>query len=309
MPPSPPGLHHVTAVATDAHACRAFYTEVLGLRLVKRTVNFDDPEMWHLYFGDELGRPGTVLTLFPISGAPPGRVGAGTARATTFLAGPGAVEAWMERLADLGLPFGAPEERFGERVLPLEDPDGLPLEIVERDLPEDFPGWPGGPVPAAHALRTVDGVTLALADPAPTARFLVEVFGYVMTGEQEGRLRLEAPSGTHARRVDLVPAGGPARRGAGTVHHVAFRARSDEELVGWQAAVRAFGLEATDVRDRRYFRSIYFREPGGVLFEIATDEPGFTADEPPETLGSDLRLPPWLEARRADILQRLPPLT
>jgi glyoxalase family protein len=308
MPDPIAGLHHVTAIAGAPRANVAFYTGVLSLRLVKRTVNFDDPGTWHLYYGDALGRPGTAMTFFPWPDAVPGRAGAGMTSATAFAVPPGSLDVWMGRFADLGLDFGAPVERFGERVLPLADPDGLALELVERDTPADLTGWPEGPVPPEHAVRSFDGVTLALSDPAPTAGVLRDVLGYDAVGEEGGRLRFRAPTATYAHYIDLVQTEERARPGAGTVHHIAFRARDDEEQAAWQAAVREAGLHVTEVRDRQYFRSVYFREPGGVLFEIATDAPGFTLDEPAETLGSALRLPPWLEPRRASIEARLVPL-
>jgi glyoxalase family protein len=308
MPDPIAGLHHVTAIGGPPRANVAFYTGVLGLRLVKRTVNFDDPGTWHLYYGDALGRPGTAMTFFPWPDAVPGRAGAGMTSATAFSVPPGSLDVWMGRLADLGLDFGVPMERFGERVLPLADPDGLELELVERDTPADLPGWPEGPVPPEHAVRCFDGVTLALADPAPTAEVLRDVLGYEAVGEEGGRLRLRTPAAPYAHTVDLVQTGERARPGAGTVHHVAFRARDEKEQAAWQEAVREAGLHVTEVRDRQYFQSVYFREPGGILFEIATDTPGFTLDEPAETLGSSLRLPPWLEPRRASIEARLVPL-
>ncbi len=309
MPAPIPGLHHVTAVAVAAQPNVDFYVGVLGQRLVKRTVNFDDPGTYHLYYGDAAGRPGTILTFFPFAGAVPGRAGAGMASATAYVVPPGSIDSWMERLADRGLDFDAPTERFGERVLPLTDPDGLPLELVERAEAEALPGWPGGPVPEEHAARAFDGVTLALYDPEPTARLLRDVFGYEEVREERGRLRLRSPSGEAGARVDLVQTEGRGRPGAGTVHHVAFRTRSDKEQAEWQDVLRQAGLRVTEVKDRQYFHSVYFREPGGVLFELATDQPGFLRDEPDEALGAELRLPPWLEGRRTEIERRLPELS
>jgi glyoxalase family protein len=233
MPDPIAGLHHVTAIAGAPRANVAFYTGVLSLRLVKRTVNFDDPGTWHLYYGDALGRPGTAMTFFPWPDAVPGRAGAGMTSATAFAVPPGSLDVWMGRFADLGLDFGAPVERFGERVLPLADPDGLALELVERDIPADLTGWPEGPVPPEHAVRSFDGVTLALSDPAPTAGVLRDVLGYDAVGEEGGRLRFRASDRDlrplHRPRPDrgARPAGGgdrpphrlprPRRRGAGGV--------------------------------------------------------------------------------------------
>lgn len=303
------GLHHVSVISGPPAGNARYYTRTLGLRLVKRTVNFDAPSGYHLYFGDRLGRPGSLLTTFPYPAARVGCVGAGMASAVAFAVGPGDVEAWMGRFADAGMDFEAPVERFGEPVLALTDPDGLPLELVERrDLgtPDDDAPRPDCLAPA-HALRHLDGVTLALADPEPTARILRDVLGYAEAGEENGRLRFLA-SGDRAERLDLTRDTRSTCGGMGTVHHIAFRAEADQ-LDAWRDRVASAGLDVTEVRDRQYFRSIYFREPGGVLFEIATDDPGFTTDEPADALGATLRLPPWLEARRDQIESRLPVLS
>ncbi len=308
---SPPisGLHHVSAIAGPPQPNVDFYTGVLGLRLVKQTVNFDDAGTYHLYYGDELGRPGSVLTFFPWANAVGGRAGAGMTSATAFSVPAHALDDWMGRFADRALDFDAPVERFGESVLALRGPDGLPLELVAHRAAEAPPGWPNGPVSDDSAIRSFHSVTLALADPAATANVLTDLFGWEHGGEEDGRLRFRAPGGGPASVVDLVRTDERGRAGAGTVHHIAFRARDDEEQRAWLDAVRATGLHVTDVKDRQYFHSIYFREPGGVLFEIATDAPGFTTDESTADLGTALRLPPWLEDRRADIERRLPPLT
>jgi glyoxalase family protein len=308
MPPSP-GLHHVTAIAGAPQPNAAFYTDLLGLRLVKRTVNFDDPGTYHLYYGDGRGRPGTILTFFPYLQAAPGRAGAGMAQATAFAVPTNALDAWMERFADRAVDFDAARERFGAGVLTFEDPDGLRLELVADATAEAAEGWRDGTVPASAAIRGFHGVTLGLRDPAPTARVLADVLGWSEAGEEDGRLRFRAPGGGLGRVVDLVRAEGAGRGAAGTVHHVAFRARTDDEQAALADAARAARLQVTAVKDRQYFRAVYFREPGGVLFEIATDAPGFATDETPESLGTELRLPPWLEERRAAIERRLPPLT
>lgn len=309
MPPAIAGLHHVSAIVGPPQRNVDFYTGVLGLRLVKRTVNFDDPSTYHLYYGDGLGRPGTAMTTFPWPNAVPGRAGRGMASATAFSVPAGALDPWMGRFADRALDFDAPVVRFGETVLAFADPDGLPLELVAHTGAESAPGWTDGPVPAEHAIRGFHSVTLALGDPAPTARVLADVFGWAEAGDEDGRLRFVAPGSGMGSVIDLVQTDERGRPGAGTVHHVAFRARDDAEQAAWQDALRTAGLHATEMKDRQYFRSIYFREPGGVLFEIATDGPGFTTDETVAGLGTALQLPPWLEARRADIERRLPPLT
>lgn len=302
------GIHHVSAIAGAPQRNVDFYVGVLGLRLVKRTVNLDDPGTYHLYYGDDLGRPGTLLTFFPWANAVPGRAGAGMTQTTAFSVPRGSIDFWMGRFADLGFDFDAPAERFGERVLPLVDPDGLRLELVERDPVESLPGWAEGPVPAEYVLRSFDGVTLALSDPQATASVLRDLFGYEEIAEEDGRLRFRSPATDYADTVDLVQTAERARPGAGTVHHVAFRARTDAEQSHWRETLRQAGLHVTEVKDRQYFRSIYFREPGGVLFEIATDTPGFGIDEAPAELGAALKLPPWLEPRRAELERRLPPL-
>ncbi|MDX1547099.1 MAG: ring-cleaving dioxygenase [Rhodothermales bacterium] len=294
-----PGIHHVTAIAGPPQRLVDFYTGVLGLRLVKKTVNFDDPGTYHLYFGDDQGRPGSILTFFPWANAAPGHTGSGMAGATAFAVPPGTLDAWTHRLAAAGHDVDAPFMRMDERVLALRDPDGLPLELIEAESVRGADG---------HALHGFHGTTLHLAAPEHTARLLTDVFGYAPDGEEDGRLRFRAAGGDRAALVDLVPAEARGRAGAGTVHHVAFRARDDAEQLAWQEAVRSTGLFVTDVKDRNYFRSIYFREPGGVLFEIATDPPGFTADEDLGALGTSLKLPAWLEPRRAQIEAQLPPL-
>ena len=304
-----PGLHHVTAICGDPQANVDFYASVLGMRLVKRTVNFDDPTTYHLYYGDDLGRPGTILTFFPWPGAPRGTRGTGQTTAVGFAVPPGSLDWWMDRLAKHAT-FQAPEERLGERVLPLLDPDGLAIELIERADAAHRPWWEGGPVPAAYAIRGFHGVTLTLEGHERTAALLVDVMGLEPTGQQQTRFRYAAAGQAAGTVVDLVSAPG-LRRGrvaAGTVHHIAFRCASDEEQAGWRGRLAAAGMSVTPVLDRQYFRSVYFPEPGGVLFEIATDPPGFTRDETPEALGTALELPPWLEPHRTRIEDRLPRL-
>lgn len=293
------GLHHVTAICGDPQANLDFFTGTLGQRLVKRTVNFDDPGTYHLYYGDRTGAPGTIMTFFPFTDAGPGRAGDGMARAVAYAATPDDFDATMERLALDAQDFDGPAERLGQRVLTLTDPDGMKVEIAE----------------AADAAAGFHSVTLQLADPEPTARLLVDVMGYAEDGAETTpggeRLRLRATGGGAGGYVDLLraaPHGEIGRQGAGTIHHVAFRARDDADQLEWRARIGEAGLGVTPVIDRQYFNAIYFREPGGVLFEIATDPPGFTVDEPVESLGQGLMLPPVYEARRARIEQALPPL-
>ena len=290
-----PGLHHVTAISGPPQANLDFYTGTLGQRLVKRTVNFDAPDTYHLYYADRDGTPGTVLTFFPFVDAGPGRAGPGMASAVAYAVP--SIEPWMDALASDAVEFDGPSERMGQRMIALSDPDGMRVELIET----------GG------AGRGDDGfhsVTLWVDDPEPTARVLTEVMGYEAGGEEGSRLRLAAPGDAKGRFVDLVRSGERSigRQGAGTIHHVAFRARSYEEQQEWRERVASAGLDVTPVIDRQYFRAIYFREPGGVLFEIATDPPGFATDEPAETLGAELKLPPQHEPMRERIERVLPPL-
>jgi glyoxalase family protein len=304
-----PGIHHVTAIAGDPQANLDFYTGLLGLRLVKRTVNFDDPGTYHLYFGNGAGDPGSILTFFPFLGAASGRPGTGMAVATAFAVPEASLDYWMGRLAAAAHDFDGPEVRFGEQVVTLCDPDGLRLELVGA-AGAGAPGWAGGPAPAEHAIRHLHGVALCVEAAERTKRLLTETFGYEVAGEAAGRVRLRARGGGPAGSVDLAcePDRLRGRMGAGSVHHVAFRARDEAEQRAWREQIAAQGFNVTPVLDRQYFRSIYFREPGGVLFEIATDPPGFAVDEPADALGASLKLPAWLEPRRQAIERSLPPL-
>ncbi|MFT5144695.1 MAG: glyoxalase family protein [Rhodothermales bacterium] len=297
-----PGIHHVTAIAGTASRNVAFYRDALGLRLVKKTVNFDDPYTYHLYYGDRTGQPGSILTFFPFADAQPGRTGTGMVQETAFSVAPDSLDSWLERFAQMsaqdtypGFDFSAPESRFGETVLRFTDPDGLHLAFVGREDSQ---------VP--HG--TFDAVTLGSRDPEATAGVLTDVLGYSHEAEETGRSRFISGHGGSADRIDLIQSSELRRPGAGTVHHVAFRAADPDEQLEWQDRVAEAGLSVTEVKDRQYFKSIYFREPGGVLFEIATDPPGFSVDEPEETMGEALKLPPWLESRREAIAARLPSL-
>lgn len=304
------GIHHVTAIAGDPRRNLDFYTRTLGLRLVKKTVNFDDPGTYHLYYGDETGSPGTILTFFPWANVAPGRAGLGAAQETAFRVPAASVGYWAQRLIERGVPHDAPEKRFGETVLPFRDPDGMGLALVGVPGAEAEPGWAGGDVPAEHAIRGFHGVTLLLGDGTRTGAILTDVLGFEEAGREGSLTRYRAassPGGVLDLRV--VPGFLPARMGGGSVHHVAFRAAGDaeQETMGRRLA-EAHGIEPTEQKDRNYFRSTYFREPGGVLFEIATDDPGFSADEPVESLGSALKLPAQYEPHRREIEAVLPEL-
>ncbi len=308
--PSPHGLHHVTAIASDPQRTVDFYQGVLGLRLVKQTVNFDAPDTYHLYFGDEGGSPGTILTFFPAPGAPQGRHGAGQATTTGLAVPSGALGWWDERLRGLGVDVLAREQRDDEDVLALADPDGLRVELVASERGDAPPPWPDGPVPGEAAIRGLAHVTLTEHRLEPTAEHLTDRLGFTLVGERGDRVRFATGSGQAGQRVDVVVSPGAPKGlvAAGTVHHVAWRAPERATQERWRAALAEAGVDATPVVDRQYFTSIYFREPGGALFEIATDPPGFTTDETVATLGSGLRLPPWLEPHRERIAASLPEL-
>jgi glyoxalase family protein len=303
-------LHHVTAIASNPQANVDFYVSVLGLRLVKRTVNFDDPTTYHLYYGDDVGSPGTILTFFPWPGASRGVRGTGQTTATAFAVPPESLEWWMDRLAGNAVDFAAVEDRFGERVLALRDPDDLAIELVEQSSVAGRRWWKDGFVPRAYAIRGFHGVTITEEGYERTAMLLSETMGFRSVGQEQSRFRYASGQDVPGAIVDVICAPGlrSGRVVAGSVHHIAFRCDTDGDQIEWQQRVAAAGMNVTPVLDRQYFRSIYFREPGGVLFEIATDPPGFTLDEKPEALGTALRLPSWLEPRRPFIEERLPRL-
>ena len=303
------GLHHVTAYAGDPARNVDFYTRVLGLRLVKRTVNFDDPTAYHLYYGDGAGSPGTVLTFFPMAHAAPGRAGIGETQETAFAVPRGSIGWWTHRLVAAGIRHEAPVQAFGQTTLRFRDPDGTMLALVGVD---DGVGlaWTGGDVPAEHAIAGFHGVTLLLAEAAPTAAILTDVFGFVETSREGSSIRFANGAGLGGH-VTLRAVGEflRGRPGAGSVHHIAFRAADDSAQAAMvQRLEQAHGMQVTEQRERNYFRSVYFREPGGVLFEIATDIPGFAIDEPAESLGQALKLPQGLEMHRDRIEAVLPAL-
>ena len=302
------GIHHVTAIAGDPQRNLDFYTGTLGLRLVKFTVNYDDPGTYHFYFGDGQGRPGTVLTFFPWPGAPRGRSGPGQATAVSFLVPEGSLGFWTGRLTSQGIPFGGPVPRFDEEVVALSDPDGLSLELVSRAGRTAGDADDRGPVPPECAIRGFQGITLSLEGYERTAGVISGTLGFRPGAEKGNRFRYEAAGGGIGGTVDLVclPSAARGRVAVGTVHHVAFRARDAQEQQGWRRRISEAGHDVTPVIDRTYFRSIYFREPGGVLLEIATDGPGFSVDEPAGRLGSRLALPAWLEAERSRLERILP---
>jgi glyoxalase family protein len=305
------GIHHVTAISGNASRNVDFYTRTLGLRLVKKTVNFDDPDTYHLYYGDEQGKPGTILTFFPWEHAAAGRNGDGLAEETAFRVPAESIGYWTHRLIEKGVPHKALEKRFGEPVLSFTDPDGMSLALVGVAGALNQQAWSFGGIPAEHAIRGFHGVTLMLEKAAPTGAILTGVFGFKETGREGHLVRYETSGDEPGSAMTIRETEGflPGRMGRGSVHHIAFRATDDAQQAEMARQVRSdHRLAPTEQVDRNYFRSVYFREPGGILFEIATDQPGFAVDEPLATLGRDLKLPPSLESHRREIEAALPPI-
>ena len=303
------GLHHVTAIASDAADNFRFWTHVLGQRFVKKTVNFDDPGTYHLYYGTRLGAPGTAMTFFPFPGVPRGRRGIGETAATRFSVPTSSLAFWAGWLEKNGAPVREGENRFGDKSLITADPDGTVIALIERDGDTREP-WATDAIHADHAIRGFEGVTLRLHDGARTRDVLTQALGYREAGSEGQAIRYISTGGSHAGTVDLImsPGAPPAGGGAGSVHHVAFAVPDDEAHALAREIIKGMGIPVTPFIDRNYFHSIYFREPGGVLFEIATNNPGFTMDEPEETLGQGLKLPPQHEHLRAHLEATLKPL-
>src|SRR5437870_11373544 len=302
------GLHHVTAISSDAQMTLDFFTKILGLRLIKLTVNYDDRSTYHVYFGDEIGHPGSVLTFFPWPGQPRGLKGAGQATNTSFSIPQESIPFWQDRLKSHSVAQEATRKRFGETVLSFEDQDGQGLELIGNKELGERTGWKQGPVTTEHAIRGFHSVTLSEEVLERTESVLVDTLGFRLVGQEENRFRYEAGKGAAGTIVDIVSSPN-AQRGfvsVGTVHHVAFRAADDEHQKALRQEIVKADLNVTPVINRNYFHSIYFREHGGVLLEVATDQPGFTIDESPEQLGTRLALPPWLEHSRAEIEKNLP---
>lgn len=303
------GLHHITAIAGDAQRNYDFYTKTLGFRLVKKTVNFDDPHTYHFYFGDEVGNPGTILTFFPWKNVRQGKNGAGMATDIGYSVPKGSLEFWKSRFGKLNIPHDI-SERFGEKFLSFQDPDGLWLTLIEAKQKDARKGFETAEIKADVAIKGFHTVMLTLNNITATAAILTEVFGYKQM-EQEGSLyRYQTDAVENAAIVDLLEMP-QAQRGVsagGTNHHVAFRVKDEEDLMAMREKIMARGLHITGKIDRDYFFSLYFREPGGVLFEIATDNPGFATDETVENLGSSLQLPDQYKAMRTEIEKGLPEL-
>lgn len=303
------GIHHVTAISGDAQQNLDFYTGLLGMRLVKRTVNQDVPDTYHLFYADGEGRPGTDLTFFPWPNLPPARPGIGLTMEVGFSVAAGSLDWWSERLSGQGVSC-ASGERFCERSLTFRDPHGLGLSLTETQDPLETAPWTRSTVPVTRQLRGFHAVRLWERELERTARFLTEGLGFEKTGEDGGWHRFEVGDGGPGRRVELkeLPEERRGAWGTGAVHHVAFRVDDDNHQALIRERIAAAGQQPTEVINRFWFRSIYFKEPGGALFEVATDGPGFAVDENPSSLGERLILPPWLEPHRAEIEADLAPL-
>jgi glyoxalase family protein len=303
------GIHHITAIAGDPQANLDFYSGLLGLRLVKLTVNFDDPGTYHLYYGDGVGHPGTILTFFPWPHAPKGRHGTGQVTHTAFAVPAAALDYWTDRLHRRAVGFTKSADRFGEKVITFPDPDGLTIELLFTASVNVGRAYQAGPVPVESAIHGFHSATLSEEGYQRTAE-LVETLGFKLAAEDGSRFRYAIGAGEAGAMIDILCAPEEPRGSVlvGTVHHIAFRTRDDDQQLEWLKEITRRGYNTSPVMDREYFHSIYFREPGGILFEIATDPPGFTINESTETLGSKLVLPPWLEPRRGQLEAVLPPL-
>ncbi|WP_199431426.1 ring-cleaving dioxygenase [Qaidamihabitans albus] len=304
------GLHHVTAIGGDPQRNADFYLRTLGLRLVKTTVNFDDPGTYHLYYGDESGKPGTLLTFFPWRDVPRGRIGTGQATTTSFSVPEQSIGWWKRHLEAAGVETSRVTNRDDEDVLSFRDPDGLPLALVAHPQGDPRDPWDTPLVPGEHAIRGLHSVTLSVSREDATAGMLTEGLGLSFAAEDGNRFRFHAGAGGPGALVDVLvtPDAPKGLVAGGTVHHVAWRAPDEQTQAAWREELVSRGVGVTSIMDRQYFRSIYFREPGGTLLEIATDQPGFSIDEPLLELGRALKLPPWLEPNREQIQAMLPEL-
>ncbi|MBL0737678.1 ring-cleaving dioxygenase [Flavobacterium sp. GN10] len=302
------GLHHITAIAGDAKRNFDFYSKVLGLRFIKKTVNFDDPGTYHFYFGDEVGSAGTILTFFPWgAGIQQGRKGSGMATEIGYSVPKGSLDFWQKRFEQYNVIYNKPAEKFGEKYLTFLDPDGLKLELIESKTDDNRKAWETDEVKADVATKGFHNITLTLNSIKATAAILTDIFGYKLIDQDVNRYRYATDAVENAAIVDLVelPEEKRGLNANGTVHHVAFRVQNDEILMKFREKIEEYGLQITPQIDRQYFHSLYFREPGGVLFEIATDNPGFTVDESLEELGQNLKLPAQYEPQREAIEKHL----
>ncbi|WHY77142.1 ring-cleaving dioxygenase [Neobacillus sp. WH10] len=300
------GIHHISAMVNDAQRTIDFYAGVLGLRLEKKTINFDRPEVYHLYFGNETGQPGTVITFFPWAKQLKGRIGTGQVGVTSYIVPTGSINFWENRLKKFGIEFSS-SVRFGERYLKFNDPDGLELELIERNE-GSMNTWNFGGVQSENAIKGFGGAVLFSAQPHKTTDVLENILGLDCIGQENEFLRFKS-EGNVGNTIDIHL--NPSVRGlmgAGTVHHIAWRARDEEDLLRWRSLLQDKGYYPTEIRERNYFKAVYFHEEGGILFEIATDLPGFSVDEPLAELGKKLMLPSWLESKREELEETLPPV-
>jgi glyoxalase family protein len=301
------GLHHITAIAGDAKKNFNFYANVLGLRMVKKTVNFDDPGTYHFYFGDETGNPGSILTFFPWEGIQQGRPGSGQSTEISYAMPQESLEFWTTRLKQFGTKITGQGKRFGEDYLAFEDPDGLPLTFLIPSAQDRRNGWTTPEVNATVAAKGFHSATLTLRKKEQTVKVL-ELLGYRFVGEEAGRFRYATDAIETASVIDIIEKDSEGISGAGTIHHIAFRVKDETTQMNFREKITKAGYQITPKIDRNYFFSLYFREPGGVLFEIATDNPGFTVDEELKSLGTTLKLPQQYESHRAEIEKVLPVL-
>lgn len=304
------GIHHITVMASDPQANYDFYTQTLGMRFIKKTVNFDAPDVYHLYYANEVGTPGTVLTFFPFPNSRRGKRGTGEINSISFSVPSNSLHYWMNRFAELAIPFDGPKSKFGYEYIGLLDPDGMKIEITADPNADSIMGWFNGEIPAEHSIRKFFGSGFYLKDSKATEELLSSVMGAKLISI-EGKFKRYSFGGNQSESfIDIIEDSNTARAigGAGTVHHIAWRTANDEEQDNWRKKVLQHGLFPTEMVDRNYFHSIYFREPGGILFEIATDQPGFMVDENFENLGTELKLPEWHEPKRKLIEQILIPL-
>jgi glyoxalase family protein len=305
------GLHHITAISGPAQENVDFYAGMLGMRLVKKSVNQDDPATYHLFYADAEGHPGADLTFFPWAQMAPPRTGHGLAVEVSLEVPAGSIEYWQSRLDQFGVPLGEIESRFGDRVLPVMDPHGMKVALVEPAAPKSrlFTPWPDSPVLPERQVRGLHSARLWEREAALTTRFLTNALGFEHLGTEDGWMRYAFPDVAGGLDIRETPDERRGAWGVGCVHHLAWRVDDDAHQQAMRAQVEAAGTRPTPVIDRFWFKSVYFKEPGGVLFELATDGPGFSIDESPEHLGESLVLPPWLESRRATIEQALPPIS
>ena len=309
MAASIPGIHHVTCITADVQKCVDFYVGVLGLRFIKKSINQDMPDTYHIYFGDYVGTPGTAMTFFGWPTWPKQRAGSGQVTTVSFQVPEGSLGFWSNRMKDLGVDHRM-VSTFDSDVLTLHDVDGIQLELVANASDDRWQPWKDGPVDEQHAIRGFHSVTMTLAEVGATFNLLTSVMGFRVAAEDGPRTRFETGAGGPHATVDVIeaPEGPEGEETVGSVHHVAWRTPDAAAQKDWRGELLTAGRNVTPVIDRWYFKSIYFREPGGVLFEIATDGPGFTVDESPDKLGTTLSLPPWFQVRRDRLDEILPPI-